>query len=444
MNKKILYIANVVCGTLLPLESFATTCPNGTTLNSTCWKCGSDCYGYIQDKTLYIIGNGIFDTNSKTYGKSYYNDYYPKWRDASYNSVIIQGKTSGGTGITTISANAFHGVANLQSITIPNSVTSIGDNAFFQARPLQSISIPSSVKTIGDAAFAHATGLKNVSLHSGLVSIGISAFYGASNLENITIPNSVTQIGSSAFENATALTSINIPDSVNSIESGTFRRCTNLQSVVLGSGIKSIGSEAFNGASNLKSINIPDSVTSIGTHAFKNASSLTALIIPDSVTTISQSAFDGVNLSDLTTSAENLKKYFSALGGLKAGADGKINITCTSGDCETFLKNKYKNNTAMLKALGFLPSSTEAASDDNTTDGGNGSNTNENEDQHSGNEISENSAPTDIMDNSETSSQKSADQPMAEGNRRIKRIYTVEEAARVSKPTGNTFMLRYK
>ncbi|MBR2299840.1 MAG: leucine-rich repeat domain-containing protein [Alphaproteobacteria bacterium] len=211
-------------------------------------------------------------------------------------------------------------------------------------------------------------------------------------VRSLTIPNSVTRIGTSAFEGMTGVTGeLKIPNSVTTI-----------------------GGNAFYGMTGVTGeLKIPNSVTTIGGNAFYGMTSVTELTIPDGAT-IGSNAFKNVQPTTLTISADQLKAYLgTGAGGLKVGGDGKINIICTSGDCETYLKenSKYKNDTTILAALNFIDP----------------------------NAISD---PEPIV----TPEPTPEPEPIAPtiSSRKLKRIYTVEEAAAVSKPTGNTFRLRYK
>ena len=106
-------------------------------------------------------------------------------------------------------------------------VVSIGYGAFSDA-DLESITIPDSVKEIRTEAFKHCTNLKTVVLGKNLETIGYSAFCN-SGLESITIPDSVKEIERSAFEFCSELTTFNILTIRKINYSGSiFYRCSNL------------------------------------------------------------------------------------------------------------------------------------------------------------------------------------------------------------------------
>ena len=68
--------------------------------------------------------------------------------------------------ISSIHSQAFYNNANIQSISIPESVTSIGFLAFYGCSSIASITIPSSVTNIGHEAFSHCSSLSNLILLS--------------------------------------------------------------------------------------------------------------------------------------------------------------------------------------------------------------------------------------------------------------------------------------
>ena len=77
--------------------------------------------------------------------------------------------------VTSIGNNAFQGIINLNSVTIPTSVTSIGHFAFASCKELTSITIPASVTSIGDGAFYDSPKLSSVTIKCN-PTIGESAF----------------------------------------------------------------------------------------------------------------------------------------------------------------------------------------------------------------------------------------------------------------------------
>ena len=173
-------------------------------------------------------------------------------------------------GVSSIGNNAFHGFADMTSITISNSVTSIGENAFYNCQGLTSINIPDSVTSIGNMAFYSCNKMKEAHISNSLTKIGDFIFDSCEELTSITIPDGVTSIGDMAFSNCDRLTSITIPDSVTSIGEYAFQNCPVLTSVTIPDSVTTIDSGAFEDCELLTNITIPDSVTNMGGLVFNN------------------------------------------------------------------------------------------------------------------------------------------------------------------------------
>ena len=106
-------------------------------------------------------------------------------------------------------------------------VVSIGYEAF-RGADLESVTIPDSVKVIGNSAFYGCKNLKTVILGKGVETIEYQAFC-SSGLESITIPDSVKEISRNVFEFCSELTTFNIL-TIRKIDYGgsIFYRCSNL------------------------------------------------------------------------------------------------------------------------------------------------------------------------------------------------------------------------
>lgn len=184
-------------------------------------------------------------------------------------------------GLTTISANAFNGLANLKTVNIPSTVTVIDTDAFY-GTGITEIVIPEGVTKLemisgyySSGIFGNCAELTKVVLPTGLQIIGDSTFQGCKKLTSIELPLGLIKIGESAFEN-TGLTSILIPGGVTSVEYKAFSSCGALETVEMDDGVVSIGGEAFSKCNVLETVIIPDSVISIGAQAFSGCTSLTS------------------------------------------------------------------------------------------------------------------------------------------------------------------------
>ncbi|MBR1915522.1 MAG: leucine-rich repeat domain-containing protein [Alphaproteobacteria bacterium] len=389
----------------------------------------STCHWEYENGVLTISGSGAM----KDYGiyiNGKYTGYAP-WDSSAYpySSVVIKGAdtSTGETGITSIGQNAFKSVdykaSHLTSVEIPNSVTSIGNSAF-----------------------------KN------------------SHLTSVTIPDSVTSIGSEVFYNAQDLNSVTLPDSVLSIGGGTFHNTINLQNITLPKGLTEISSNLFY-QSGITSIDIPDSVTKIGLSAFYSATNLRNVTLPDSLTSVNGSVFQNTNIENLTTSDDALSvvrmsdildggAYATALIGLamdqemleraqewgeedmipifqemversQAEVDAaKANLLAKTGSIQI----NCKGDVEVCKSKLTIPDSYKAAMGDdwfpfNITQS---SYTRKNSD-----------GSTTIYDaNNKTTSIYDENGNLI--SLKGKRIYTIEEANAVAKPTGNTVRIKYR
>jgi hypothetical protein len=209
-----------------------------------------DIFGPAQPSTIFTILNTQTSNVSINISGTLNQNLYENYVSNLYYIVLV----SIGTNVTSIDANAFVGVNNLRSMTIPASVTSIGEFAFQFVNSLKTITFAkdSRLASIGDYAFMDAAGLTSIIVPASVTSIGDYAFNGASSLTTVTfLPGSLlTSIGDSAFSQAYKLTSV------------TFAQDSLLTS---------IGFNAFVGTTQLDSITIPASVTYIDPTAFQNS-----------------------------------------------------------------------------------------------------------------------------------------------------------------------------
>ena len=230
--------------------------------------------------------------------------------------------------VTSIDANGFSGVTNLESIIIPDSVISIGDGALSGCTSLAEIVIPESVSSIGDGAFSGSTSLATIVIPDSVTAIGNSLFAGCSNLSSVTIPSTVVSIGDNAFSGCESLSEITIPTSVTVIGSGALSGCTSLTEIVIPSSVTTIGSNVFSDSPNITNItiapgnsafttdgkafynstytilqkyyatsdtsySIPSTVVTTDNYSFQNANALTSMTIPSTITSIGEYMFTG-------------------------------------------------------------------------------------------------------------------------------------------------------
>jgi hypothetical protein len=133
--------------------------------------------------------------------------------------------TIAGVPVTSISDNAFIGVAVLTGITIPDSVTNLGEQAFFGCSSLASLSIGTGITSINGGA-------------KQLQAFGV--FENCTRLTRVTIPDNVTNIGDGpgaiggaqgAFFNCASLTNVTVGKRLAYLGEGTFSYCSNLVAI---------------------------------------------------------------------------------------------------------------------------------------------------------------------------------------------------------------------
>lgn len=291
----------------------ATVTDSGSCGENVTWKLDSE-------GTLTISGKG--DMTDYGYGETLFD------MNPSIKKIIIE------NGVTSIGADAFAYVYNLESVTIPSSVTSIGAGAFYACPSLTSIAIPDSVTSIGDYAFQFCSSLRSITLPASVV-IGKYVFWDCDKLETISVdPDSklyssvngilfnknMTEI--ICYPSAKAGASYAIPGSVRSIGNGAFYMCKNLESVSIPSTVTTIGNSAFSRCENLRSVSIPGYVTNLN-GAFSRCKSLESVTVPASVSTVDDYTF---------AYCESLKSVVI------------MNPDCSIGNSNTTIFNGYDEN----------------------------------------------------------------------------------------------------
>lgn len=224
-------------------------------------------------------------------------------------------------------------------------------------------------------------------------SIQSSAFKGRSGITSVIIQGTIKTIGTDAFNTLKDLTSVDMSASqVETIKTGAFIFDKGgiprpLTSVVLSPTLKTLEYAAFKKNSNLKSIELPEGLTTIGNQAL-GWTGIKELVIPTTVTSIDLTAGDAAALSHALTglycTAEQRTMCEDALIALGKSTD-------------LLHMYEYDEKTKRYK-----------------------------------------------MDGVEYGSSADLKTRTAYVPKEKHRIYTVEEAEKLSKPTGNKFMLRYK
>lgn len=148
--------------------------------------------------------------------------------------------------------------ANLETVSMPNTVTAIGAYAFCWNVALSTINFSTSLESIGTDAFQHCHSLQSVTLPSSMRTLGADAFYECSNLSSVTLNEGLTSIGSGAFMRCYPLANITIPSTVTSIGDHAFYGCSSMQyAICLPTTPPALGADAFSAPSTYP-IYVPD------------------------------------------------------------------------------------------------------------------------------------------------------------------------------------------
>ena len=266
------------------------------------------------------------------------------WDHASVKTVVIE------SGVTSIPEYAFQSCANLESITIPESVKQIKWNAFdgcgsladvwyagaridwidieinggnspllearlHCAKPLYVVDSGACgehvswvldsdcVLTIrgegpmtdytseGHSPFyEHRNQILTVNIEPGVTSIGDYAFHECNRMQSVAIPDGVTRIGLGAFEYCRSLANVTLPDSISIIDMNAFV-ATCITCITIPNGVTELKFGLFQNCDKLTNVVIPDSVTVLGGALFHGCSSLKSVTIPPSVTEIEWQVF---------------------------------------------------------------------------------------------------------------------------------------------------------
>ena len=244
-------------------------------------------------KNLYALGNLAFkECNSLTdieIPKSLTQTLYDSYDSGPFNGSALKTATFE-QGTTQIIGDLFKGAANLENITLLDTMTSVGNSVFRDCTALKNINLPESIDKIGNNAFQGCILLKNILIPNSVLTMGNYIFSDCTSLEKVKLPDTVQHITQRMFNNCINLTDIPIPATVTTIEAGAFYGCTKLPEITIPETVTSIGSSAFYECKALEEITIPETVTSIGSSAFENCDSLQTVIVNGSGS-IGQKAF---------------------------------------------------------------------------------------------------------------------------------------------------------
>ena len=215
-----------------------------------------------------------------------------------------------GSGITSISKNAFSSLTKMTAVTIPNTVTELGLYAFAYDTALASVSLPTGVTRIDNSVFLGCTALRTVSLPRNLTSLGTYVFAGCESLSgSMTIPAGITEVPDGLFQACKNLTSVTLHAKITKIGDNAFCN-TGIAQITLPDSLTAIGEDAFSGTK-LKSIVIPDNVKELKAYAFAACYELKDVTLPNCLTTICEGLFmySSINTLTIPQSVTKIERY---------------------------------------------------------------------------------------------------------------------------------------
>ncbi len=261
--------------------------------------------------------------------------------------------------ITYIGDEAFLYCSDMTSVSIPDGVTYVGAKAFYQCNRLSytqsgnaqylgnsanpyvllvtadqnyytACRVESGTKIIGQAAF-DSTEFSEIILPEGVVMIGTGAFLGCL-AAKIHIPATVTYIGDYAFADCDRMTDVTLSAGITYIGENAFYGCVTLTSITVPGGVTHILSDTFYGCESLLDVTIADGVAHIGDHAFYGCRNLLSITIPITVVALDAYAFsnfESIMYAGTMAQWEEIVKKTDW-----AGYDYFYTVHCTDGDIQ--------------------------------------------------------------------------------------------------------------
>lgn len=261
------------------------------------------------NNTLYLSGLGFAMTSVETPVANGGNErykviYIPK---ADNNATAPSGynidangflyPSADSYGLVGIGKEAFKGVSNVDTITLPDNIRFIGDSAF-ESSFVKKVVI-NGVAEIGNKAFKNCALLKEVQIGNATKIIGTEAFSDTS-ISSISIPYSVHTIGEGAFSNSEHLSTIIWADDYAAdngidVRKFAFFNCPKLGNVILKDvEIQKIGEGTFAldsttpETANLSRFEFPSQIsddTNIGDYILAGRANLKQVLMPSALGT---------------------------------------------------------------------------------------------------------------------------------------------------------------
>lgn len=225
--------------------------------------------------------------------------------------IILPGKTSDGTVVTTVGTGAFEQYGGNQGVPADGhkdpikgvefapTITTIKMRAF-QMCAIEDLVIPDTIKTLEPASFGSNYGMRTIKLSEGLTEIPDGTFVtNAATMDmntgvhNIVIPEGVTRIGKNAFRGQ-HVRNLSLPSTLTEIDENAFYN-HQIENLEIPESVRTIGKRAFmvnqeGSTPSPSELILHEGLTEIGEQAF-GQTSLKSVMIPSTLTKIAEDAF---------------------------------------------------------------------------------------------------------------------------------------------------------
>ena len=186
---------------------------------------------YIPETVANLGSRVFFDCKSLTWitvseGNTVYREQDGVLFDRSLEKLLCfpagrSGSYEIPSGTKEIASNAFYGVENLRSVSIPESVHTLGVGSFSRSGLVSAV-IPDSVQQIPEHCFSMCFSLERVLFGKNVTSIGKYAFWGDDALPMVILPEGVYTVEDRAFGYCPGLQAVYLPDSAEDINFACF------------------------------------------------------------------------------------------------------------------------------------------------------------------------------------------------------------------------------
>ena len=190
---------------------------------------------------------------------------------------------------TEIQNDAF-AFANIERVTIPNSVKKISTYAF-RGTNIASIKLPDELESVDSYLFYESRHLSHVELPLSVVRLSQYAFAGC-NLTEFVIPSNVTFIGAFCFADNILLYNVTLSENIEQLEGGIFSNCSrNIQITIPKKSkfdiidktlmVDKTHENVYQYFGSEESVVIPKTANTIKSGAFYQCASLVSVILED-------------------------------------------------------------------------------------------------------------------------------------------------------------------